>query len=222
MDASLRDRLGAALGRESIDSSGTVVSPADADQVAVACRTCAESGTPITISSSAPAASTAAGAGVLLSVHRLSGIAVDRGSLTARAAAGASVSALRSAVDAAGLALAVRVATAAQSESVAVGALIGRGDLARRGLTGIEIVLAGGERVHAGGAMPKDVAGYDLAGALLGSRGRLGVVVAATFRLIPAGATASDHEPPGPSGAGGAGELVRAAFDPQGLLAGAR
>ena len=68
--------------------------------------------------------------------------------------------------------------------------------------------------------MLKDVAGYDLAGVLLGSAGRLALIVAVTFRLLPAGATAG----PEPSPSAGAaldsplGELVRAAFDPARLL----
>ena len=53
-------------------------------------------------------------------------------------------------------------------------------------VTGLEAVIADGERVRFGGAVRKDVAGYDLRSLLCGSEGTLGVVTAAWLRLIPA------------------------------------
>ncbi len=53
-------------------------------------------------------------------------------------------------------------------------------------VTGLEVVLAPGEVVRVGGAMRKDVAGYDLKSLLIGSEGTLGIVTAAWLRLIPA------------------------------------
>jgi glycolate oxidase subunit GlcD len=53
-------------------------------------------------------------------------------------------------------------------------------------VTGLEAVLAPGEVVRLGGAMRKDVAGYDLQSLLIGSEGTLGIVTAAWLRLIPA------------------------------------
>jgi FAD/FMN-containing dehydrogenase len=53
-------------------------------------------------------------------------------------------------------------------------------------VTGVEAVLAPGELVTIGGAMRKDVAGYDLKSLLIGSEGTLGIVTAAWLRLIPA------------------------------------
>jgi FAD/FMN-containing dehydrogenase len=53
-------------------------------------------------------------------------------------------------------------------------------------VTGVEAVLAPGELVHVGGAVRKDVAGYDLRALLTGSEGTLGVVTAAWLRFVPA------------------------------------
>ena len=53
-------------------------------------------------------------------------------------------------------------------------------------VTGLEAVLPPGEVVHVGGAIRKDVAGYDLKHLLIGSEGTLGIVTAAWLRLIPA------------------------------------
>ncbi len=55
-----------------------------------------------------------------------------------------------------------------------------------RWVTGVEAVVPPGEVVGLGGAIRKDVAGYDLRGLLVGSEGTLGVVTAAWLRLLPA------------------------------------
>jgi glycolate oxidase subunit GlcD len=53
-------------------------------------------------------------------------------------------------------------------------------------VTGLEAVVAPGELVAVGGPVRKDVAGYDLRAALVGSEGTLGIVTAAWLRLVPA------------------------------------
>jgi hypothetical protein len=50
---------------------------------------------------------------------------------------------------------------------------------------GLEVVLAGGERMQLGGQTMKNVAGYDLTRLFVGSRGTLGVIAGATLRLRP-------------------------------------
>jgi FAD/FMN-containing dehydrogenase len=53
-------------------------------------------------------------------------------------------------------------------------------------VTGIEAVVPPGDLVRVGGALRKDVAGYDLAGLLVGSEGTLGIVTSVWLRLLPA------------------------------------
>jgi glycolate oxidase subunit GlcD len=53
-------------------------------------------------------------------------------------------------------------------------------------VTGLEAVVPPGDVVRVGGAIRKDVAGYDLKSLLIGSEGTLGIVTAAWLRLIPA------------------------------------
>jgi FAD/FMN-containing dehydrogenase len=50
---------------------------------------------------------------------------------------------------------------------------------------GIKVVLADGSCITCGGKVVKNVAGYDLAKLFIGSRGSLGVIVEATFKLRP-------------------------------------
>jgi FAD/FMN-containing dehydrogenase len=193
--------------------SGDVVSPADLASLVLVATMCNQQGVPISVTSGAPAAGGAPErGGIILSVHRLSGIEVAAPGLTVRAEAGAMVGRVRSAVAEAKLAV---VGLGAETGSAHVGTMVARGEVPRRALAGIEAVLSTGEMVKAGGAALKDVVGYDLIAALLGSAGRLAVIAAVTFRLEPAAARTATSTPPGardwqPGLAG--------AFDPKGLL----
>ncbi|HXA28659.1 MAG TPA: FAD-binding protein [Candidatus Angelobacter sp.] len=215
MDAALRARLVEIAGEKFVD--GDSVSPSTAEQVEKVCLACAEAGVRIAVSS-APAKGAAAPAGaVLVSLSGIDPVDVDHDRLVARAGAGATLGAVRQAAEKVGLTI-----TGAQRAGAAdarVGEVIATGQVARRALTGIEAVLPGGGRVSAGGAVLKDVAGYDLIGALLGSRGRLALITAATFRLQPSGVSQETGEPAGVPRAV-LGEALEAAFDPQRLLAG--
>jgi FAD/FMN-containing dehydrogenase len=50
---------------------------------------------------------------------------------------------------------------------------------------GLKVALADGRLISCGGKVVKNVAGYDLAKLFIGSRGSLGVIVEATFKLRP-------------------------------------
>jgi len=52
-------------------------------------------------------------------------------------------------------------------------------------LLGIKVVLADGRTIKAGGKVVKNVAGYDLCKLFVGSRGTLGAIVEATFKVLP-------------------------------------
>ena len=53
-------------------------------------------------------------------------------------------------------------------------------------VTGLEAAVPPGELIRVGGAIRKDVAGYDLKRLLVGSEGTLGIITAAWLKLLPA------------------------------------
>jgi glycolate oxidase FAD binding subunit len=57
--------------------------------------------------------------------------------------------------------------------------------LVRDWALGLKIILASGEVIHTGGKVVKNVAGYDLTKLFIGGRGSLGVIVEATFKVLP-------------------------------------
>jgi glycolate oxidase len=211
MNEDLLKRFAEIVGANAI--SGDVVSPADLGSLAVVARLCNESDIPISVTSGAPSGhQNAPTGGVVLSVHRLNEIVVAGPGLTVRAGPGATVAHLREAVTKERLAV---VGFGADTGSAHVGTLIARGDVPRRTLAGVEAVLTTGEMVKAGGAMLKDVVGYDLLAAMLGSAGRLAIIASVTFRLEPAAARTPTSKPPG---ARTWEPALADAFDPKRLL----
>lgn len=52
-------------------------------------------------------------------------------------------------------------------------------------LLGLEVVMPSGEYLKMGGSCIKDVAGFDLKHLFTGSKGNIGIIVKATFRIFP-------------------------------------
>lgn len=217
MDAALRARLVEIAGAKSVDGDAGTVVPGSAEHVEQVCAACATAGTRVAVTSSAPARGARAPAGaVLVSLARLDGVEVEADRLVLRAGAGAPLAAVRKAAEKAGMAL---VGVPGDVADAPVGELVARGSVARRALAGVEAVLADGGRVHSGGSVLKDVAGYDLAATLLGSLGRLALVTGVTLRLQPRGVPQADGAPAGiPTPV--LGDALERAFDPQRLLVG--
>jgi FAD/FMN-containing dehydrogenase len=193
---------------------GDVVTPPDAHALALVASLCNQHDVPITVTSGPPPkpGGTPERGGIILSVNRLADIDVAAAGLTVRAGAGATVARVRAAVAKEKL---VVVGLDADTGSAHIGTLVARGEVPRRSLAGVEAVLSTGEVVKAGGSALKDVVGYDLIAALLGSAGRLAIIAAITFRLEPAAARTATSKPPGSRSWQPA---LAFAFDPKGLL----
>lgn len=213
MEQALTDRLIEAVGAKSVDGPRSLVRPASRNALVAAVRTLAEAHVPMAVTSS-DAVMSADPNVALISLIKLDHIEVDSAIMVLQAEAGATVAAVREA------ARRQQLAVIGLPESVAadrVGALVVRGQVPRRSLCGVEAVLPTGEHVHHGGRVLKDVTGYDLSSLLLGSRGTLAIVMAASFRLEPVGAAVPAGAPHGevtePVLTG-----LSLAFDPEGLL----
>lgn len=55
----------------------------------------------------------------------------------------------------------------------------------RDSLLGVEVVIGRGQRLNFGGKVIKNVAGFDIARLYAGSKGTLGLILSATFKLLP-------------------------------------
>ncbi len=129
--------------------------------------------------------------GLALSLERMDRIrSIDRRNLTAEAEAGVITGNLQRAVEEQGL---FYPPDPASRDSCCLGGNIAEDSAGprsckygstRRWVLGLEAVLADGSIVRTGGSNRKDVAGYNLTQLLVGSEGTLGVVTAATLRLI--------------------------------------
>jgi FAD/FMN-containing dehydrogenase len=219
VDAQLKARLTEIAGAKRVNTRLDSVTPGSAEEVVAVCRACAELGTPISAVSGAVTTPAPGGRAVSVSLVRLNHVQVHLGAMVVRAGAGATLDSLRSEVEGAGMAL-VGVPGGGPGE-VHAGSLVARGQIPRRALTGIVAVLPQGEVVRAGGGVLKDVTGYDLAGVLLGSMGRLAVITEVSFRLQPREARTTAPEAP-LAAVGAVSTVLRHAFDPDGLLVAAR
>lgn len=189
MEELLRRRLEEIVGPSGVGSDD-VVRASNVTQLREVLAACAASG--VSAAPSGPA--TAGRHDLLISIDRLDAVRLDAPALLLRAGAASSWTAVREAAAAKRLA----VAGVGSVRSERVGASVVQGEIPHRALAGVDLLTWDGVLISAGGRTLKDVVGYDLAGLVLGSGDRLGVVVAATLRLEPVGARSMPEPGPGP------------------------
>ncbi|MFS0847916.1 FAD-binding oxidoreductase [Novosphingobium panipatense] len=175
-----------------------LASPADVDEVASLVRLCARHGVPIVPQGgnsgmSGGATPDESGAALLLSLRRMNAIRrIDAEAGQATCEAGVILQTLHEAAEAQGLRFPL---TLGGKGSATVGGLIstnaGGSQVLRHGsmralVLGLEAVLADGRIFSQLTPLKKDNRGFDLKQLLIGSEGTLGVVTAATLRLLPA------------------------------------
>ncbi len=175
-----------------------MASPATTAEVAALVALCAAHGVPIVpqggnSSMSGGATPDEGGASLLLSLRRMNAIrALDREGRKATCEAGVVLHTLHEAADEAGLRFPL---TLGGKGSATIGGLIstnaGGGQVLRHGsmraqVLGLEAVLADGSVFSQLTPLKKDNRGFDLKQLMIGSEGTLGIVTAATLRLLPA------------------------------------
>ena len=174
-----------------------VVRPASTAEVAAVVRACAAHGTSIVpqggntgmVVGSVPDST---GTQVVLSLQRMNALRqLDPANLTLTAEAGCILQHAQEAADAAGLLLPLSLA--AEGSCTLGGNLAtnaGGTQVLRYGNTrdlclGLEVVTAQGEVWNGLSGLRKDNTGYDLRHLFIGSEGTLGIITAATLKLVP-------------------------------------
>ncbi|WP_374592055.1 FAD-binding oxidoreductase [Novosphingobium sp.] len=175
-----------------------LASPADAQELAALVKLCARHGVPIVPQGgnsgmSGGATPDASGAALIVSLRRMNAIRrLDPQARTVVCEAGVILQSLHEAAEAHGLRFPL---TLGGKGSATVGGLIstnaGGTQVLRHGsmraqVLGIEAVLADGTIYSALTPLKKDNRGWDLKQLFIGSEGTLGLVTAATLRLVPA------------------------------------
>lgn len=174
---------------------GVVVLPKNVEAIQGLVRLCAQWDVAIVPSggrTGLTGAATATAGELVLSLERLDAIfEVDPASRMLRCQAGATVEAVQLAAAEHGLMYPVDFAAKGSAHiagSVATnagGVKVIRHGLTRDWVSGLEVVLADGERLRVGGELIKDNTGYDLRQLFIGSEGTLGVLVELTLKLSP-------------------------------------
>ncbi len=175
-----------------------MASPESTEQLAALVRLCAGHGVAIVPQGgnsgmSGGATPDAGGKQLLVSLRRMAAIrAIDRGAMQVTCESGAVLQAVHEAAEAAGLRFPL---TLGGKGSATIGGLIatnaGGSQVLRHGtmraqVLGLEAVLADGSIYSALTPLKKDNRGFDLKQLFIGSEGTLGIVTAATLRLLPA------------------------------------
>lgn len=175
-----------------------MASPANAEELAELVRLCARHGVPIVPQGgnsgmSGGATPDGSGKAVLVSLRRMNAIrALDQSTMTVQCEAGVILQSLHDAAEAHGLRFPL---TLGGKGSATIGGLIstnaGGTQVLRHGsmraqVLGLEAVLADGTIYSALTPLKKDNRGFDLKQLFIGSEGTLGIITAATLRLVPA------------------------------------
>ena len=175
-----------------------MASPADSAELAALIQLCARHGVPVVPQGgnsgmSGGATPDATGTALLLSLRRMTAIrALDAAARQVTCEAGVVLQTLHEAAANAGLRFPL---TLGGKGSATIGGLVstnaGGNQVLRHGtmralVLGIEAVLADGSVYSALTPLKKDNRGFDLKQLLIGSEGTLGIVTAATLRLVPA------------------------------------
>ncbi len=179
-------------------ASAAVLSPATVDEVAAVVALASEYGVPLVpqggntgmVGGATPPAD---GSALILSLRRMNQIrAIDSAAGTAVVEAGVVLQTLHEAVAARGMRFPL---TLGARGSATIGGLVstnaGGTQVLRFGtmrslVVGVEAVLPTGGIWHGLDALKKDNRGYDINQLLIGAEGTLGVVTAATLKLVPA------------------------------------
>lgn len=174
-----------------------LASPANANELAALVQLCAAHGVPIVPQGgnsgmSGGATPDASGNALLISLRRMNAIrAIDPATRTATCEAGVVLQVLHEAAEAQGLRFPLSLGG---KGSATVGGLIatnaGGTQVLRHGsmralVLGLEAVLPDGRIYSALTPLKKDNRGFDLKQLFIGSEGTLGIVTAATLRLVP-------------------------------------
>lgn len=175
-----------------------MASPANARELAELVRLCASHGVPIVPQGgnsgmSGGATPDGSGEAVLVSLRRMNAIRMlDPQAMTVQCEAGVVLQSLHDAAEAQGLRFPL---TLGGKGSATIGGLIstnaGGTQVLRHGsmraqVLGLEAVLADGTIYSALTPLKKDNRGFDLKQLFIGSEGTLGIITAATLRLVPA------------------------------------
>ncbi len=177
--------------------AGAVVRPASAEQVAAVVKACINHGLSLVpqggntglVGGGVPDTS---GSQVLLSLARLNRVrAIDAANLTITAEAGCILQAVQEAAAAQGLMFPLSLAAEGSCTlggnlaTNAGGTQVLRYGNARDLCLGLEVVTAEGELWSGLTGLRKDNTGYDLRDLYVGSEGTLGIITAATMKLVP-------------------------------------
>lgn len=172
-----------------------VVRPGSVDEVAAVVRACAGAGATIVPqggNTGLVGGSVPRGGEVVLSTRRLTRLdPVDVNAMQVTVGAGVTIEELQQHARAAGLDFAVdwgarSSATVGGGVSTnAGGSRVVRFGTMRAQVMGVQAVLADGSVITQLGGLPKETAGPNLTGLLVGSEGTLGVVTAVRLRLVP-------------------------------------